>query len=103
VGSFKNELLKGLNWLTILQAGLQTAHLLDFGLRDEDSMTDRIARPLVIVPTYNERENLEQLLREILGIDPRLHVVVLDDASPDGTATLVQQLISTTPGNRLFL
>jgi dolichol-phosphate mannosyltransferase len=82
---------------------MQRARLLDFGLRDEDSMTNRIARPLVIVPTYNERENLEQLLTEIFGIDPRLHVVVIDDASPDGTATLVQQLISTTPGNRLFL
>ncbi|HEU0006577.1 MAG TPA: polyprenol monophosphomannose synthase [Terriglobia bacterium] len=66
-------------------------------------MTNRIARPLVIVPTYNERENLQELLPEILRVDPRLHILVVDDASPDGTAVLAQQLISTTPGNRLFL
>jgi dolichol-phosphate mannosyltransferase len=66
-------------------------------------MTNRIDRPLVIVPTYNERGNVPQLVPEILRVDPRLHVLVVDDASPDGTALVVQQMISSMPDNRLFL
>jgi dolichol-phosphate mannosyltransferase len=60
-------------------------------------------RPLVILPTYNERDNLTHLIPEILRTDPRLHILVVDDASPDGTALAVQQMMSEIPGNRFFL
>ncbi|MCI0420023.1 MAG: polyprenol monophosphomannose synthase [Acidobacteria bacterium] len=60
-------------------------------------------RPLIILPTYNERESLGRLIPEILKIDSRLHVLVVDDSSPDDTAGLVRQLISTALGTRLFL
>lgn len=49
---------------------------------------------LVIVPTYNERDNVLPLLRRIHELQPGLHVLVVDDASPDGTAELVRGLLA---------
>ncbi|HET7584636.1 MAG TPA: polyprenol monophosphomannose synthase [Gemmatimonadaceae bacterium] len=49
-------------------------------------------RALVIVPTYNERENIVRLIESILARDERLDVLVVDDNSPDGTADLVDGL-----------
>lgn len=49
-------------------------------------------RALVIVPTYNERENLPRLIPLILAQDPSLEVLVVDDASPDGTGALAEEL-----------
>lgn len=50
------------------------------------------AKSLVIIPTYNERENIELILPEVLAIDPNLEVLVVDDASPDKTGDLVENL-----------
>ncbi|MCU0611936.1 MAG: polyprenol monophosphomannose synthase [Candidatus Eisenbacteria bacterium] len=49
-------------------------------------------RTIVIVPTYNERDNVERLLPAILGEAPELHLLVVDDSSPDGTADAVRVL-----------
>ena len=49
-------------------------------------------RGLVIVPTYNESENITRILPRILGQDSRLEVLVVDDNSPDGTGRLVDEL-----------
>jgi dolichol-phosphate mannosyltransferase len=49
-------------------------------------------RGLVIVPTYNERDNLARLLPQILAQDDRLEVLVIDDASPDGTGEIADRL-----------
>jgi len=54
-------------------------------------------RALVIVPTYNERENIARLIETVLAQDPRLEILVVDDGSPDGTAEIVQGIIA---GNR---
>jgi dolichol-phosphate mannosyltransferase len=48
-------------------------------------------RALVVLPSYNEAENAVPLAREVLAQDPRLEVLVVDDASPDGTADLVEK------------
>src|SRR5689334_8453736 len=50
-------------------------------------------RALVIVPTYNERENITRLVGAILDQDPRLEILVVDDGSPDGTGAIVEDLI----------
>ncbi len=47
-------------------------------------------RALIIVPTYNERENISRIIEAILEKDPRLDVLVVDDGSPDGTGDIVQ-------------
>ena len=49
-------------------------------------------RALVVIPTYNEAENLPNLLPQVLAQDPRLEVLVVDDNSPDGTGRLADQL-----------
>ena len=52
----------------------------------------RTERALVIVPTYNERENIARLIETVLAQDVRLEVLVVDDGSPDGTAEIVDGL-----------
>jgi dolichol-phosphate mannosyltransferase len=54
-------------------------------------------RALVIVPTYNERENIERLIAAVLEKDKRLEVLVVDDGSPDGTGDIVEQLSAREP------
>ncbi|MEO8480033.1 MAG: polyprenol monophosphomannose synthase [Gemmatimonadota bacterium] len=49
-------------------------------------------RALVCVPTYNERENLPQIVPRILATDPRLDVLVIDDGSPDGTGEIADAM-----------
>jgi dolichol-phosphate mannosyltransferase len=52
-------------------------------------------RALVIVPTYNERENIARLTETVLAQDPRLDILVVDDGSPDGTGEVVDGIIAT--------
>lgn len=47
---------------------------------------------LVVIPTYNERENIERLIVELLALPVDLHVLVVDDNSPDGTGRLVDEM-----------
>lgn len=49
-------------------------------------------RGLVIIPTYNERDNLPRLIPLVLAADSRLHVLVIDDGSPDGTGAVADEL-----------
>jgi dolichol-phosphate mannosyltransferase len=57
-----------------------------------------LSRILVVVPTYNERENVGPLIRDLLAIRPDLDVWVADDGSPDGTGDAVRALKSEFPG-----
>jgi dolichol-phosphate mannosyltransferase len=57
------------------------------------SGTEQAERALVIVPTYDERENIKRLIGAILDQDERLEILVVDDGSPDGTAEIVESLI----------
>jgi len=57
----------------------------------------RNGRGLVIIPTYNERENLPRLVPMVLAQDPRLDVLVIDDASPDGTGEIADRLAAENP------
>jgi len=50
-------------------------------------------RALVIVPTYNERENIARLIETVLGQDGRVEILVVDDGSPDGTAGIVEAIM----------
>lgn len=52
-------------------------------------------KKLVIIPTYNEKDNISPLLHEILKVNPEVHILVVDDNSPDGTAGIVQKLMQS--------
>jgi dolichol-phosphate mannosyltransferase len=54
-------------------------------------------RALVIIPTYNESENLPRIVPEVLAQDERLEVLVIDDNSPDGTGKLADEIAATDP------
>ncbi|MEK6611057.1 MAG: glycosyltransferase, partial [Gemmatimonadota bacterium] len=54
-------------------------------------------RALVIIPTYNEHENLPKIVPQVLEQDPRIEVLVVDDNSPDGTGKLADALASAEP------
>jgi dolichol-phosphate mannosyltransferase len=57
---------------------------------------------IVIIPTYNEKENIANILDAVFSLRQGYHVLVIDDGSPDGTAQIVKGLISKYPG-QLFL
>ncbi|MBB5394815.1 polyprenol monophosphomannose synthase [Mucilaginibacter sp. AK015] len=47
---------------------------------------------IVIIPTYNEKENIERMIRKVFSLPHDFHVLIIDDGSPDGTASIVKQL-----------
>lgn len=47
---------------------------------------------IIIIPTYNERENIEDIIRTIFGLDKVFHILIIDDGSPDGTADIVKRM-----------
>ena len=57
---------------------------------------------LVVIPTYNEKENLEKITRKVFSLEGDFHILVVDDGSPDGTADIVKKLQTEFP-ERLFL
>ena len=57
---------------------------------------------LVVIPTYNEKENIEKITRKVFSLDGDFHILVVDDGSPDGTAEIVKSLQCEFP-ERLFL
>lgn len=58
---------------------------------------------IVIIPTYNEKENIEKIIRAVFALEKCFHILVIDDGSPDGTAAIVKGLMQQEFTNRLFL
>lgn len=58
---------------------------------------------IVIIPTYNEKENMEKIIRAVFSLDKCFHILVIDDGSPDGTADIVKRLMHHEFADRLFL
>ena len=58
---------------------------------------------IVIIPTYNEKENIEKIIRAVFALEKCFHILVIDDGSPDGTADIVRRLMETEFGERLFM
>jgi dolichol-phosphate mannosyltransferase len=57
---------------------------------------------IVIIPTYNEKENIQNIIQTVLDLGQQYHVLIIDDNSPDGTANIVKTLFAKYPG-QLFL
>jgi dolichol-phosphate mannosyltransferase len=61
-----------------------------------------VSDSLVIIPTYNEKENIERMVRKVFSLGHPFHLLIIDDGSPDGTAAIVKQLMQEFSG-RLFM
>ena len=57
---------------------------------------------LVITPTYNEKENIENIIRKVFSLEKDFHMLIIEDNSPDGTADIVKRLMQEFP-DRLFI
>lgn len=60
-------------------------------------------RKVVIIPTYNEKENIEAIIRAVRALEDDFHVLVVDDGSPDGTASIVKGLQASDYPDSLFI
>lgn len=59
-------------------------------------------KTIVIIPTFNERENIKKIIPAIRAVDKKIHVLVIDDASPDGTAAEVMKMAKSSTGVKLI-
>jgi dolichol-phosphate mannosyltransferase len=57
-----------------------------------------MSNKLVIIPTYNEKENIGKMLKTVMELPISFHILIVDDNSPDGTANIVKEFQSTYPG-----
>lgn len=57
-----------------------------------ENSTLRLSDSLVIIPTYNEKDNIEKIIRYVFNLPKSFHVLIIDDGSPDGTAAIVKGL-----------
>ncbi len=58
---------------------------------------------IVIIPTYNEKENIEKIIRTVFALPKSFHILIIDDGSPDGTASIVRGLMQDEFADRLFM
>lgn len=75
-----------------------TLKCINFGI----ILAEPILEKIVIIPTYNERENIANIIRAVFALERNFHILVIDDGSPDQTASLVRSLQAEYPG-QLFL
>jgi dolichol-phosphate mannosyltransferase len=59
-------------------------------------------KKIVIIPTYNEKENIAKIILAVIVLGSQYHVLVVDDGSPDGTATIVKELMQSHP-DKIFI
>ena len=57
---------------------------------------------IIIIPTYNEKENIENIIRAVFSLEKYFHILIVEDNSPDGTAQIVKGLQTEFP-ERLFM
>ena len=57
---------------------------------------------IIIIPTYNEKENIEKIVRAVFSLEKKFHVLIVDDGSPDGTASIVKSMQNEF-SDRLFI
>lgn len=63
----------------------------------------RYLKKLVIIPTYNEKENIEKIIRKVFSLPGAYHLLIVDDGSPDGTGNIVKGLQQEYSGNLFIL
>ncbi len=58
---------------------------------------------IIIIPTYNEKENIESIVHAVLALEKKFDILIIDDGSPDGTADIVKRMQATDCAGRLYL
>jgi dolichol-phosphate mannosyltransferase len=61
-----------------------------------------VSDSIIIIPTYNERENIEKIIRKVISLPKQFNILIVEDSSPDGTGEIVKKLIIEFPG-RIFI
>jgi len=61
-----------------------------------------MSQNIVIIPTYNEKENIEKIIRKVFSLPEDLHILIVEDSSPDGTGDIVKRLMTEFP-SQLFM
>jgi dolichol-phosphate mannosyltransferase len=61
-----------------------------------------VSDTLVIIPTFNEKENIEKIIRKVFSLPKEFHLLIVEDNSPDGTADIVKRLMKEFP-DKLFI
>ena len=64
--------------------------------------TNKVPDSIVIIPTYNEKENIDRIIRKVISLEGNFNILIIDDNSPDGTASIVKELAPEFQA-RLFL
>ena len=52
-------------------------------------------KALVVIPTYDEKDNVAHIVRDVLAVDSRLDILIVDDNSPDGTGAIVEEIMQS--------
>ncbi len=73
-----------------------------FPIKTPFFMNMQTSDSIVIIPTYNERENIENIIRAVFALEKVFHILIIEDGSPDGTAAIVRTLQQEFP-ERLFM
>ena len=66
------------------------------------NLADIVQDSLVIIPTFNEKENVQRMIRKVMSLDKKFDLLIIDDGSPDGTGTIIKNMMDECEG-RLFL
>jgi dolichol-phosphate mannosyltransferase len=61
-----------------------------------------VSDSIIIIPTYNERENIEKIIRKVISLPKQFNILIIEDSSPDGTGEIVKTLIKEFP-ERIFI
>lgn len=61
-------------------------------MKQKQQTYKKVPDSLVIIPTYNEKENIEKIIRKVFSLPHQFHILIVDDGSPDGTAQIVKNL-----------
>lgn len=78
-------------------------HYLCYKKKQKHMTEEQKADSIVIIPTYNEKENAEAIIRAVTGLEKRFDVLIIDDGSPDGTAQIVKNLMKGEMNGRLHI
>lgn len=90
-----------LSMTIILPKNLKNCGIIEFALSSFLKICI-VSDSLVIIPTYNEKENVERMIRKVFSLNFSFHLLIVDDGSPDGTAEIVKQLMQEFP-DKLFI